>query len=165
MDGPRRRSRSAVLSPPPEAVAVEFDSSNPDSSRRPVVTYHVLGQDEGLVGQNSWNRVKRFQPSMSAFFRWETLALWAFVSPVAVGMLPPRVVLKHEVFQNFTPVGSHNSSSSVPGVSPRTVLPNACVLIYATVTVARTAGGSCCCCRRQRSLSVGPSNSPGTGLK
>lgn len=71
MDGPRRRSRSAVLSPPPEVVAVEFDSSNPDSSRRPVVTYHVMGQDEGLVGQNSWNRVKRFQPSMSAFFRWE----------------------------------------------------------------------------------------------
>ncbi|CAM9573193.1 unnamed protein product [Pylaiella littoralis] len=66
--GPRRRSRSAVLSPPPEAVAVEFDSSRPDSGR-PVVTYRVLGQDEGLVPQNSWNRVKRFQPSMSAFFR------------------------------------------------------------------------------------------------
>eukprot|EP00903_Cladosiphon_okamuranus_P009135 g8728.t1 len=69
MDGPRRRSRSAVLSPPPEVVAVEFDSSNPDSNRRPVVTYHVMGQDEGLVGQNSWNRVKRFKPSLSAFFR------------------------------------------------------------------------------------------------
>lgn len=26
--------------------------------------------DEGLVPQNSWNRVKRFQPSMSAFVRW-----------------------------------------------------------------------------------------------
>lgn len=85
MDGPRRRSRSAVLSPPPEVIAVEFDSSRPDS-RRPVVTYRVLGQDEGLVPQNSWNRVKRFQPSMSAFFRWEPLAVyvrawaWAWVS-------------------------------------------------------------------------------------
>ncbi len=48
---------------------MEFDSSNPHSSRRPVVTYRVLGQDQGLVPQNSWNRVKRFQPSLSAFFR------------------------------------------------------------------------------------------------
>ncbi|CAM9489017.1 unnamed protein product [Ectocarpus sp. 4 AP-2014] len=68
MSGPRRRTRSGVLSAPPQVVAVEFDSSRPDS-RRPVVSYQVLGQDEGLVPQNSWNRVKRFQPSMSAFVR------------------------------------------------------------------------------------------------
>lgn len=70
MEGSRRRSRSAARSPPPQAVAVEFDSSRPDS-RRPVVTYRVLGQDEGLVPENSWNRVRRLRPSMSAFFRWE----------------------------------------------------------------------------------------------
>lgn len=68
MNGPRRRSRSAVLSRPPEVVAKEYDSSRPDA-RRPVVTYQVLGADDGLVPQNSWNRVERFQPSLSAFFR------------------------------------------------------------------------------------------------
>lgn len=52
----------------PETVAREFDSSRPDAKRH-VVTYQVLGADEGLVPQNSWNRVERFQPSLSAFFR------------------------------------------------------------------------------------------------
>lgn len=69
MNGPRRRSLSAARSARPQVVAIEYDSSRPDS-RRPVVSYRVLGQDEGLVPQNSWNRVRRFQPSMSAFFRW-----------------------------------------------------------------------------------------------
>lgn len=69
MDGPRRRNWSAAMSRPPEVVAEEFDSSRPNA-RRPVVTYRVLGADDGLVPQNSWNRVERFQPSMSAFFRW-----------------------------------------------------------------------------------------------
>lgn len=57
------------MSRPPEVLAEEFDSSRPDA-RRPVVTYRVLGADDGLVPQNSWNRVERFQPSLSAFFRW-----------------------------------------------------------------------------------------------
>lgn len=51
-----------------EEVAREFDSSRPDSQRA-VVSYQVLGADEGLVPQNTWNRVERFQPSLSAFFR------------------------------------------------------------------------------------------------
>lgn len=69
MDAAGWGNRNAVLSRPPEAVAREFDSSRPEN-RRPVVTYHVLGADADLVPQNSWNRVERFQPSLSAFFRW-----------------------------------------------------------------------------------------------
>lgn len=69
MNGFRRRSRSAALSRPADIVAEEFDSSRPEA-RRPVVTYQVLGADDGLVPQNSWNRVERFQPSLSAFFRY-----------------------------------------------------------------------------------------------
>ena len=68
MDAPHIEGGSVFQSRLPETVAKEFDSCRPES-RRPVVTYHVLGADADLVPHNSWNRVERFQPSLSAFFR------------------------------------------------------------------------------------------------
>lgn len=48
-------------------VAREFDSSRPDC--RSVVTYRVLGADQGLVRERKWSGMEKFGPSLSAFFR------------------------------------------------------------------------------------------------
>lgn len=67
IDNPREKSGGAVLRPS-EMVAKEFDSSRP-KSRRPSVTYHVVGVDDGLVPRSSWSKMEGLQPTVSAFFR------------------------------------------------------------------------------------------------